>query len=623
MIAGAWLCLFAPLAGTLSITAGGVRISRRAAGWLSTTSVFVAFGGAVWSFFGLRAHGSEHGSLSTAWVWLQAGTFKAGLTVLVDPLSTMMMLIVSGVGGLIVLYSIGYMDGDDEERRYFAYMSLFVFSMLLLVEGGNLLLLLAGWGLVGLSSYLLIGFWHERPSAVAAAKKAFVMNAVGDATMALAFFVLIFQSHSLEYATSFATAGHLSQTTVNLVALGLLGGAVAKSAQIPLHTWLPDAMEGPTPVSALIHAATMVTAGVYLIVRTHPIFEQARTIELIAAGIGALTLLVAGLIALVQTDIKRVIAYSTMSQIGYMFLGVGVGAYANGMFHLMTHAFFKALLFMAAGLVIHALSGEQDMRKMSGIGRLMPWTRWAFLAGALALVGLPPFTGFFSKDAIIAAALHDHWYGVILALAALAGAFLTGLYTFRMYFIVFGPGSAPDTGHHGEGPKTMLVPVGILAILSVIGGWIQFSPLWHPLTNWLSPVAATLGVAEPTNTQEAIASALAVLLGLAGAVVAYAVYGQGRIAVPRLPVLQRALEHKLYFDEAYDALFYRPAAAIAAALRREFEEPVVLASGPDLGEGALELGEGVRRLQTGLLRTYVFFLGTGMAVLAVVFLAVR
>src|SRR5205823_516738 len=260
-------------------------------------------------------------------------------------------------------YSIGYMDGDDEERRYFAYMALFVFSMLLLVQGGNLLMLLAGWGLVGLSSYLLIGFWHERPSAVAAAKKAFVMNAAGDATMALAFFVLIAHNRTLEFAANFAHLGGFSSTAINLIALGLLGGAVAKSAQIPLHTWLPDAMEGPTPVSALIHAATMVTAGVYLIVRCHPVFEAAPKIQDVAAGLGAVTLLVAGLIALVQTDIKRVIAYSTMSQIGYMFLGAGLGTYANGMFHLMTHAFFKALLFMAAGVAIHALSGEQDIRK--------------------------------------------------------------------------------------------------------------------------------------------------------------------------------------------------------------------------------------------------------------------
>jgi NADH-quinone oxidoreductase subunit L len=633
VIAGAWICLFAPLASTLLITLAGTRMPRVVAGWVSTVSVFVAFGGAIWSFFDLRAHSDRSGYLSTAWTWLQAGSFKVGLSVFVDPLSTMMMLIVAGVGGLIVLYSIGYMDGDDEERRYFAYMSLFVFSMLLLVEGGNLLILLAGWGLVGLSSYLLIGFWHERPTAVAAAKKAFIMNAFGDATMALAFFVLISHAGSLEFGATFDVAGSLSPWAINLVALGLLGGAAAKSAQIPLHTWLPDAMEGPTPVSALIHAATMVTAGVYLIARTHPIFEQARTVELVAAGMGALTLLVAGLIALVQVDIKRVIAYSTMSQIGYMFLGVGVGAYANGMFHLMTHAFFKALLFLAAGLLIHALAGEQDIRKMRGIGELMPWTRWAFLAGALALVGLPPFSGFFSKDAIIAAALHDHWYGVVLALAGLAGAFLTGLYTFRMYFIVF-PGEPSayvrehHHRHHGrEGALTMLVPVGVLTVLAVIGGWIQFSPFWHPLTDWLEPAARTLAVAEPTNAEEAIASVAAVLLGLAGVGVAYLLYGRagatrlGQNAFTRRA--QTTLEHKLYFDEAYDALFYRPAAALATGLRRDFEEPVVLASGTDLGEATLEVGAGVGRLQTGLLRTYVFFVGAGMAVVGIVFLIVK
>jgi len=625
MTAGAWLCLCAPLAGTLVITLGGTRIPRTAAGWISTASVFVAFAGAVWSFFGLRSHGSENGVVSTAWTWLQSGGFKAGLSVFVDPLSTMMMLVVSGVGGLIVLYSIGYMDGDDEERRYFAYMSLFVFSMLLLVEGGNLLLLLAGWGMVGLSSYLLIGFWHERPTAVAAAKKAFVMNAFGDATMALALFILIAHTGSLSFASAFSNAPLLSSTTVNLVALGLLGGAVAKSAQFPLHTWLPDAMEGPTPVSALIHAATMVTAGVYLIARTHPIFEVARTVELLAAGTGALTLLIAGLIALVQTDIKRVIAYSTMSQIGYMFLGAGVGAYANGMFHLMTHAFFKALLFMAAGIVIHALSGEQDIRKMRGMAQALPWTRWAFLVGSLALVGLPPFSGFFSKDSIIAAALHDHWYGVILALAALAGAFLTGLYTFRLYFIVFGrdDGPAPHVHGHGEGPRTMLVPVGILSVLALVGGWIQFSPVWHPLTSWLEPAAATLGVAEPTNAQEAIASVAAVALGLAGIGVAWAMYGARRRAIPRVPTLQRALEHKFYFDELYDGLFYKPAAALANVWRRDVEESFVLAAGPDIGETAFDAGRGVRRLQTGLLRTYVFFLGTGMAVLVIVFLLTK
>jgi NADH-quinone oxidoreductase subunit L len=623
LIGGAWLCLVAPLAGSLAITLAGTRISRRTAGWLSTANVAIAFAGAVWSFLGLRAEGSETGTFWTAWTWLQSGNFKVGLEILVDPLSTMMMLIVSGVGGLIVLYSIGYMDGDDEERRYFAYMSLFVFSMLLLVQAGNLLLLLVGWGLVGLSSYLLIGFWHERPTAVAAAKKAFVMNAIGDATMALALFVLIVHSGSLEFPAVFNV--HLSSTAMTFVALGLLGGAAAKSAQIPLHTWLPDAMEGPTPVSALIHAATMVTAGVYLIARTHPIFEQARTVELVAAGMGALTLLVAGLVALVQVDIKRVIAYSTMSQIGYMFLGVGLGAYSSGMFHLMTHAFFKALLFMAAGVVIHALSGEQDIRNMRGIGQRLPWTRWAFLAGSLALVGLPPFAGFFSKDAIIAAALHAHWYGVILWVVALIGTFLTGLYTFRLYFIVFTgePNAEPHLHDGREGPLTMLVPVGILTVLAVIGGWIQFSPFWHPLTNWLEPVAATLGVAEPKGWQEALSSVLAVALGLAGMGVAWAMYGTGRLAVPRLPALQRVLEHKLYFDEAYDRLFYRPSVALVGSLQRSVEDDWILPVGGEFAAATLGTGRLTRRLQTGLLRTYVFFLGTGMAVLAIVFLLVR
>jgi NADH-quinone oxidoreductase subunit L len=309
-----------------------------------------------------------------------------------------------------------------------------------------------------------------------------------------------------------------------------------------------------------------------------------------------------------------------------MFLAVGIGTYANGMFHLMTHAFFKALLFMAAGIVIHALSGEQDIRNMRGIGQLMPWTRWAFLAGSLALVGVPPFAGFFSKDAIIAAALHAHWYGVIFWIVALIGTFLTGLYTFRLYFIVFA-GEPKDLTPHfhndREGPLTMLVPVGILAVLAAIGGWIQFAPFWHPLTNWLEPVARTLGVAEPKSWQEALSSALAVLLGLAGIGVAWAMYGTGRVAVPRLPALQRALEHKLYFDEAYDRLFYAPAAATACYLRDHLERNWLVAAPAELGNDTLTVAGVVRRVQTGLLRTYVLALGTGMAVVAIVFLLVR
>jgi NADH-quinone oxidoreductase subunit L len=631
MTGGAWLCLLAPLGGTILILLAGTRIPRVVAGWISTTSVFVAFGGAVWAFVDMQSRQpSARSEITTAWTWLQSGNFHVGLQLLVDPLSTMMMLIVSGVGGLIVLYSIGYMHGDDEERRYFAYISFFVFSMLLLVEGGNLLMLLVGWGLVGLSSYLLIGFWHERPSAIRAAKKAFVMNAIGDATMALAFFILIAHSNSLDFATSFATAGHLSSTAVNLVALGLLGGAVAKSAQIPLQTWLPDAMEGPTPVSALIHAATMVTAGVYLIARTHPIFEQAPTIALIAAGTGALTLLVAGLIALVQTDIKRVIAYSTMSQIGYMFMAVGVGAFSNGMFHLMTHAFFKALLFMTAGLVIHAIADEQDIRKLRGVGALMPWTKWAFLVGAVALVGIPAFSGFFSKDPILAADLHDHWYGVLFAICGLVGTFLTGLYTFRLYFIVF-PGEPSafvrehHHRHHGkEGPWTMLVPVAILTVLAAVSGWIQFQPYWDPITHWLSSVVPTEPAAEATHWDDALTSVIAPILGICGIVVAWLIYGaKQRLAVPKIPWLQRLLEHKFYFDEAYDFAFYKPAAAIASGLLRDFEEPVVLQTGPDVGEATLETGGFVRRIQTGLLRTYVLFLAAGAAAVVLAFLIAK
>jgi NADH-quinone oxidoreductase subunit L len=652
VIVAAWICLVAPLAAALAITVLGTSISRRTAAYVATSSVLGSFAAALVVLVKLWGESPDQRShASTVWEWLTGGSFHVGLRILVDPLSVLMMLIVSGVGFLIVAYSIGYMDGDDEERRYFAYMALFVFSMLALVQGGNYVILLAGWGLVGLSSYLLIGFWHERPAAVAAAKKAFVMNALGDATMALAFFVLIQHRHSLNFPDAFSIEpGH--GWLVNLVALGLLGGAVAKSAQLPLQTWLPDAMEGPTPVSALIHAATMVTAGVYLIVRTHAVFEQAPRVQELAAGLGAGTLLVAGLIALVQTDIKRVIAYSTMSQIGYMFLGAGIGAYANAEFHLLTHAFFKALLFMAAGLVIHALAGEQDISRMGGVGRLMPMTRIAFLIGSLALVGVPPFAGFFSKDSIIASALDRGWYGDLLFAAALAGTFLTGLYAFRLFFIVFpgepsafvrehlmrtshahgqeGAHGEADASrphghdvheHAGEGPFSMTAPVLVLAVLSVIGGWIQFAPLWHPLSDWLEPVARPL--AEPTSTQEAIASLLAFMLGLAGIGVAALIYAKKWLAVPRWAFGQRVLEHKFYFDELYDLVFYRPAVGFARLFRRAFEEPFVEGSVGGVSESFRDLGLLTRRLQTGLVRTYALAIAASLAVLTIVFVAVR
>jgi NADH-quinone oxidoreductase subunit L len=625
MITAAWICLLSPLAAAGLITLSGERISRRGAGYLATAACFVAFGGAVATFASLLGRDAAQRSItSTAWTWISGGSYRSGLEILIDPLSVMMMLIVSGVGALIVAYSIGYMEGDGEERRYFAYMSLFVFSMLLLVQGGNLLLLLAGWGMVGLSSYLLIGFWHERPSAIAAAKKAFVMNAVGDATMALALFLLIKKAGSVEFGI---LGGQYSSAVVNLVALGLLGGAVAKSAQLPLQTWLPDAMEGPTPVSALIHAATMVTAGVYLIVRTHAIFEQAPKVADLAAGLGAGTLLLAGLIALVQVDIKRVIAYSTMSQIGYMFLGVGLGSYASGMFHLMTHAFFKALLFMAAGIVIHSLTAEQDIRKMGGLRRLMPRTYLAFLIGSLALVGLPPFAGFFSKDSILAAAMDHGTYGYVLWVVGLAGTFLTGLYTFRLLFLVFWGEPSPFVREHFHALKrdvpglTLAIPVGVLAVLSVVGGWLQFSPVWHPIETWLQTVAEP--VVSPTNWQEAISSILAVLLGLAGIYVAWAMYAVRKLTAPRFAFAQRVLEHKFYFDELYDVIFYRPTVWMAKRFFSWIEEPLIAESSNSLGQDTRDLGRAVSRLQTGVLRTYALAIASGVAVLTVVFVAIR
>ncbi len=653
MIAAAWICLLLPLAGALAITLAGNLLPKRIAGILATSSVAGAFAAAVVAFVlmlgdspGQRSH------VSTAFTWLSAGSFHAGFSILLDPLSMVMMMVVTGVGSLIVLYSIGYMHGDNEERRYFGYMALFVFSMLLLVQGGNLLLMLVGWGLVGLSSYLLIGFWHEKPSAVAAAKKAFVVNAIGDATFAVAVILLIQQTGRIDFG-AFSAISLGNGGVVNIVALGLLGGAIAKSAQLPLHTWLPDAMEGPTPVSALIHAATMVTAGVYLIARTHSVFELAPHVQDLAAGIGAVTIIVAGLVALVQTDIKRVIAYSTMSQIGYMFVGVGVGAYASGMFHLMTHAFFKALLFMGAGIVIHALGGEQDIRKMGGLRRLMPKTYAMMLIASLALIGFPLTSGFFSKDAILAGALARGNYGAALWILGMIGALLTGIYTTRMFITVFhgdatetvtrhlaggGSGAAHSAAtaahatdanatddhagharaHHGEGPRTMLVPVAILAVLALIGGFIQVFDWWTGMETWLESVTPALH--QPSGLQEAVSSIAGPLMGLLGVYLAWSTYGAKKDTAPRPWAL---LERKFYFDELYDRIAYGPAATLARLFTRVVEGPLVIGSGDALGQGTRALGERLRPLQNGLVRSYALLIAGSFAVMAIVFLAVR
>src|SRR6266508_2984836 len=599
MIPAAWIALFAPLGGVLVITLLGQRISRFHAGLVASGSTLVSFVCSLIAFLALLDESpGERTHYSTLWTWLSAGDLEFGAEILVDPLSVFMMLVVSGVGVLILSYAVGYMHGDPEERRYHAYKALFVFSMLLLVQSGNLLLLLAGWGLVGLSSYLLINYWHIRATAVAAGKKAFVMNAIGDATFALALF--------------------------------LLGGAVAKSAQIPLHTWLPDAMEGPTPVSALIHAATMVTAGVYLIARTHVLFELAPDVQHLAGILGALTILVAGLIALVQTDIKRVIAYSTMSQIGYMFVAVGLGADGAGLFHLMTHAFFKALLFMAAGIVIHALSDEQDIRRMGGLARRLPFTYRAFLVGALALAAVPPFAGFFSKDSILGSAANAGTLGWTLWGIAAFGAFLTALYTFRLLFIVFwGELSAFAREHlHVPGFESGLAmawPVGVLTVLSAVGGFLQVPWGWTLVDDWLHPVAES--AEEATGITFTVSVVATTALALAGIALAWRIGARADLLPDRLrrryPWAARTLEEKFYFDAAYDRAFYEPYARSATLALQYVEEPVFLRSLGELGRGVRSLSGRLSALQTGSVRSYALALGAGAALITLVFLLVN
>src|SRR2546427_7664984 len=522
-IYGAWICLLSPLAAAGLITLAGGRISRRGAGYLATLACFVAFGGALATFVSLLGRGGGQRSVvSTAWTWISGGSYRSGFEVLIDPLSVFMMLIVAGVGALIVAYSIGYMDGDDEERRYFAYMALFVFSMLLLVQGGNLLILLAGWGMVGLSSYLLIGFWHERPSAIAAAKKAFIMNAIGDATMALALFLLIKKAGSVEFGI---LGGQYSSTVATLVALGLLGGAVAKSAQLPLQTWLPDAMEGPTPVSALIHAATMVTAGVYLVVRTHIFFEISGVALTVVLVVGLVTALYAALSALGQDDYKRVLAYSTMSQIGYMFFAAGLHAYAIAILLLVMHAFYKALLFMSAGNVMHALDGETDLKRMGGLMVPLSATFGMFVVGWLAIAGIPPLSGFFAKDAILAAASHG---GRTLAFAVgLFAAFFSALYISRIALLAYFGRFRSERQVH-EAPNVMLVPMGALAFAALVGGVLGISSVNGILPKFLAPVTGRLAEGHHGFSTLMLAI-LSVGVALAGIAVGWFVYRSGPI----------------------------------------------------------------------------------------------
>jgi NADH-quinone oxidoreductase subunit L len=658
-----WLVLAFPLAGTVLIALGWRVLPGRLPGWIATSAIFLAFLSSIGALLDLLDHSEEDRQLvDTAWTYASTGNFKIGLSILVDPLSVFMCLVVSGVSFLIHLYSVAYMGGDRGYARYFAYLNFFVFSMLLLVLAGNFVILIVGWAFVGAASYLLISFWYRRQTAVAAGIKAFVINVIGDVGLVIAAFLILDNVGSLDFLPVFQTAhDHFAtnDSTIVWACLLLLVGAFAKSAQLPLHTWLPDAMEGPTPVSALIHAATMVTAGVYLIARMHPLFELAPTAADVGAILGCATLLFAGTVALVVTDLKRVIAYSTISQIGYMVMGVSMAAYSAGLFHLMTHAFFKALLFMGAGSVIGAMAGIQDMDRMGGFRRAMPFTFVTFAIGALALAGFPFTSGWFSKDEILAFGFHRGGLYAVLAVLGYVGAFLTAFYSFRMVFRVFYGDKVPEAaelegGHvaHGEpmnpmtgepedtdvgfpGPEhhvaerswPMKAAMGPLALLAIVGGYVAIPGVDNVISNFLEPVFADSPLAqdEPSTGAEWLGLVIGGVISIVGIGLAWTIYlrrpGTTARLVERFPWAHRFLGNKWYFDELYDAVFVRPVTTFGGFGRRVIETDFVQGTIVGGATGIVRVGTSfARAIQTGYLRAYALLLLLGVAGLTLYFL---
>ncbi|HXM52681.1 MAG TPA: NADH-quinone oxidoreductase subunit L [Candidatus Binatus sp.] len=608
------LVLLVPLAGFLVNALFGRLLPRRVVGWVGAGSIGLAF------LFALLTLSQVLGGQKldqTYFTWWQSGDFNVPFNLYVDALSTLMILVITGVGFLIHVYSIGYMREDSGFSRFFAYMNLFVFSMLLLVLSGNLLWLIIGWAMVGLSSYLLIGFWFERRSAVLAARKAFVMNTIGDVGMVFAAFLIFLNLRVLDFQGLFSRVHQLPKggTVITAICLLLLVGAVAKSAQLPLHTWLPDAMEGPTPVSALIHAATMVTAGVYLVARMHLLYDWAPTAAATVAVIGGLTAFFAATIGTSQVDIKRILAYSTMSQIGYMFLAVGIGAYTAGMFHFMTHAFFKALLFLAAGNVIHAFHEDQDIRHMGNLRAGLPITFWTFLIGTLSISGFPLFAGFFSKDEIIRSALSATGSEVWLGVLALITAGLTAYYMFRLFFIAFGwEWLAHDNRHLHEALPVQTVPIVILAAGAVVAGYI-------PVASFLAPVFG--GAVEVGAGAFIGLAALSVLVALVGFAVAYLLHARRpELAVAwrtRLGPIHTLVEHKYYIDELYDRIFVRPGLALARFLNDVVEPRVIDGAVNAVATFTLLEAREFRLLQTGRVRSYALVtLGGAVGILLIV-----
>jgi len=648
----AWLLLALPLAGFALNGAIGRRLSKNAIAWIGCGSVGLSLVVSVIAYLQLLSWRPEQmvdlGSSTlgkgdfTYYNWVTslvgAGTLKIDFGMLIDPLTAVMLLVITGVGFLIHVYSIGYMRDDPDYSRFFAYMNLFIFSMVMLVVANNFLFLLVGWGLVGLSSYLLIGFWYMRKTAVLAARKALIMNIIGDVGIMLAIFLMVRQWGFVDYAHVFAKAATYKSgdPIITAICLLLLLGAVAKSAQLPLHTWLPDAMEGPTPVSALIHAATMVTAGVYLIARCHVLYDLSPVSAGIVAGIGASTALLAATIAVVQNDIKRVLAYSTMSQIGYMFLAVGVGAYASGMFHLVTHAFFKALLFMGAGSVIHAMGGEQDIRKMGALGKRLPQTYVLFTLGVLAIAGVPPLSGFWSKDEILAHAWAWGDWHIALWAMGVGTAGLTVFYMFRLGYLTFLGSSRVErdvAAHIHEAPLSMTAPMSVLGILAVLGGFIQV-PGFTQLNDWLTPVFGTFSnagrnfIANPRSADvpfEWGAFAILMVLIVVAFSAARTLYQAGprpKLSVVPAPVYTFLVE-KWYFDRLYELLFERPVYWLSrftwARLDRGFIDGLV----NGVARGIATTSNDLRPAESGFVRTYAMALVAGVVLILVLAIGQR
>ena len=622
MFASSWFILLFPLAGFIFLSWYGNRISKIMVGSIGCGVVGASFLTSLVALSNLLFLPAEErvGKVQVLYQWISSGNFKLDLAILVDPLSVFMFLIVTGVGFVIHIYSIGYMHDDPEYARFFSYLNLFIFSMLVLVAAADFFFLIVGWALVGLASYLLIGFYKEKTSAVLAARKAFVMNVIGDVGMVIAAFVIFESFGTLNFIEVFAAAPgtfRINDDQILLITLLLLVGAFAKSAQLPLHTWLPDAMEGPTPVSALIHAATMVTAGVYLIARCHVLYELAPFTMYLIATVGVLTAIFAGTMGMLQYDIKRVIAYSTMSQLGYMFLAMGIGVYSLGMFHLMTHAFFKALLFLAAGSVIHAMDGEQDIRKMGGLRKVMPLTHGTFLIGALALAGFPLTSGYFSKEAIILSSYHEDMGNFIFWAIALITAGMTAFYIFRVYFSTFfGETRSPDAHPH-ESPTTMVLPLIILAVFALGGGLL--SPL---VDGFLAPVFGR----EAHHFHDGFLETIALIAGIGGIATAALVY---QVSKDRIELIKEAFAplydlvfHKYYIDEIYDLLIVKPTKAIGAFMEEKAEKQGIDFAVDEVGFQVKEVSRRISFWQSGRIRSYALNMVAGMVIilLFVVFL---